>query len=130
MQKIFFALLSVLMLSSQALGSDLETRIQAMEETLKKQQKTIEEQQKTIGELKEQINNQIAAEKPKAPAAAAGKAVPEKEKTETTAAAEKTAPSGEMQTASTRAEGEGGSGGRSADEDFPRHIQSRHRARG
>jgi len=78
MKKVLFTLLCVFTLSTQAFGSDLETRIQAMEETLKKQQKTIEEQQKIIEELKEQIGNRIAAEKPKA-------------------AAEKTAPSGEIQ---------------------------------
>ncbi|MCX5841174.1 MAG: hypothetical protein NTY16_06935, partial [Deltaproteobacteria bacterium] len=63
MKKVLFILLCVLTLSTQAFGSDIETRIQAMEETLKKQQKTIEEQQKIIGELKDQIRTQIATEK-------------------------------------------------------------------
>lgn len=63
---IILSLLSFLAVSSQALGSDLESRIQAMEETLKKQQKTIEEQQNIIEELKDQIRTQIATEKPKA----------------------------------------------------------------
>ena len=65
MKKVLFTLLCVLTLSTQAFGSDLESRIQAMEETLKKQQKTIEEQQKIIGELKDQIRTQIATEKQK-----------------------------------------------------------------
>ena len=63
--------------SSQATGADIESRIQAMEETLKRQQKTIEEQQKIIGELKDQIKTQIAAEKPKT-AVAATEPIPQK----------------------------------------------------
>ncbi len=55
--------------SSQAMGADLESRIQAMEETLKKQQQTIEAQQKIIEELKDQIRIQIAAEKQTIPTA-------------------------------------------------------------
>jgi uncharacterized coiled-coil protein SlyX len=65
MKKVLFTLLCVFTLSTHAFGSDFETRIQAMEETLKKQQKTIEEQQKIIGELKDQIRTQIATEKQK-----------------------------------------------------------------
>ncbi len=59
------SLLIFLAASSQAMGGDLESRVHAMEETLKRQQKTIEEQQKIIEELKDQIKTQIAAEKPK-----------------------------------------------------------------
>ena len=59
------SLLIFLAASSQAMGGDLESRVQAMEETLKRQQKTIEEQQKIIEELKDQIKTQITAEKPK-----------------------------------------------------------------
>jgi hypothetical protein len=49
--------------SSQAFGSDLESRIQVMEDTLKKQQRTIEQQQQIIEELKVQIKAQSATEK-------------------------------------------------------------------
>ncbi|HYA14899.1 MAG TPA: type I restriction-modification enzyme R subunit C-terminal domain-containing protein [Syntrophales bacterium] len=65
MKRAVFHFICILALSSQAFGSDLESRIQAMEETLKKQQKTIEEQQKVIEELKDQIRTQVAAEKEK-----------------------------------------------------------------
>jgi hypothetical protein len=67
---MLLSLLIFLAVSDQAIGADLESRIQAMEETLKTQQKTIEEQQKIIEELKHQIRTQIAAEKPKTVAAA------------------------------------------------------------
>jgi hypothetical protein len=71
--KRIIMLLSLLIfgaVSSQAMGADLESRIQTMEETLKKQQKTIEAQQKIIEELKDQIKTQIATEKPKTAVAA------------------------------------------------------------
>jgi len=80
MKKVLFTLLCVLTLSTQAFGSDLESRIQAMEETLKKQQKTIEEQQKIIGELKDQIKTQIATEKQKPTAVIAESSEPGKQK--------------------------------------------------
>jgi hypothetical protein len=67
---MLLSLLIFLVASGHAIGADLESRIQAMEETLKRQQKTIEEQQKIIEELKDQIRTQIAAEKPKTVAAA------------------------------------------------------------
>ena len=65
MKEVLIALLCVFTLSSQAMGADLESRIQAMEETLREQQRTIEAQQKIIEELKDQIKTQVAAEKPK-----------------------------------------------------------------
>ena len=40
---------------NQAYGNDIETRLQILEEALKKQEETIKEQQKIIGELKAQI---------------------------------------------------------------------------
>jgi hypothetical protein len=66
MKKILFHLLCVITLFSQAWGSDLESRIQAMEDMLVKQQKTIEEQQKMIEVLKDQLRTETAAEKPMA----------------------------------------------------------------
>lgn len=65
MKEALITLLCVFTLSSQAMGSDLESRIQALEDTLKRQQQTIEEQQKIINELKDQIKTQISTEKPK-----------------------------------------------------------------
>ncbi len=65
MKRAMFHLLSILILTSQAFGSDLESRIQVMEETLKKQQRTIEQQQQMIEELKDQIRGQAATEKEK-----------------------------------------------------------------
>lgn len=65
MKKVLFVLLCLFVFTSQALAGDLELRVQAMEETLKKQQKIIEEQQKIIQELKEQIGIQAAGEKQK-----------------------------------------------------------------
>ncbi len=65
MKKVLFAFLCIFIFSSQSLAGDLESRIQAMEETLKKQQKIIEEQQKMIQELKEQIGLQETVDKNK-----------------------------------------------------------------
>ncbi|MEN6321163.1 MAG: hypothetical protein ABFD82_20780 [Syntrophaceae bacterium] len=58
---ILFCLLYCVAVSSTALGSDIESRIRAMEETLKKQEETIKEQQKIINELKEQIGTEMVA---------------------------------------------------------------------
>ncbi|HUH64814.1 MAG TPA: hypothetical protein VLZ07_00145 [Syntrophales bacterium] len=57
--------LCMLAITSQAMGSDVESRLQVLEETLKKQQKTIEEQQKIIDELRDQVRAQALSEKPK-----------------------------------------------------------------
>jgi hypothetical protein len=51
---ILLCLLYCVAISSPALGSDIESRIRAMEETLKKQEQTITEQQKIINEMKDQ----------------------------------------------------------------------------
>ena len=61
---ILFSLLCFFAFSNRSFGSDLESRVEAMEETLKKQQKTIEEQQKIIDDLKAQIKNVKSAEEP------------------------------------------------------------------
>jgi hypothetical protein len=45
---------------NQAQASDIETRLQILEEALKKQEETIKEQQKIIGELKAQIKTMPA----------------------------------------------------------------------
>jgi len=51
---ILLCLLYCVAISSPALGSDIESRILNMEETLKKQEETIKKQQKIINELKDQ----------------------------------------------------------------------------
>ncbi|HVO67613.1 MAG TPA: hypothetical protein VMT12_14145 [Syntrophales bacterium] len=62
---ILLSLLMFPLISSQVLASDLESRIQAMEETLRKQEETIKEQQKIINELKDQIKTVKIMEIPK-----------------------------------------------------------------
>lgn len=48
-------LVFVCSITSQALGADIESRLKALEQTIKQQGKTIEEQQKVINELKEEL---------------------------------------------------------------------------
>lgn len=48
-------LILVCAITSQAYGSDIESRLSALEKTIQQQGKTIEEQQKVIGELKEEL---------------------------------------------------------------------------
>jgi hypothetical protein len=62
---MLLSLLIFFVASGPAMAADLESRVQAMEETLREQQRTIEAQQKIIEELKDQIKTQVAAEKPK-----------------------------------------------------------------
>ncbi|MDD5167323.1 MAG: hypothetical protein PHN75_00770 [Syntrophales bacterium] len=52
---ILFIFLSLLAFVDPVRGSDIETRLQILEEALKKQEETIKEQQRLIGELKAQI---------------------------------------------------------------------------
>ncbi len=59
---ILLGLLCILTAPGQAMGSDIEARILALEETLKKQEQTIKEQQRLIGELKTQITTMAPAE--------------------------------------------------------------------
>lgn len=59
---ILLGLLCVLTAPGQAMGSDIEARIRALEETLQKQEQTIKEQQRVIGELKAQIKTVAPAE--------------------------------------------------------------------
>ena len=51
----FIFLICLLAFPYQAVGSDIESRMKTLEETLNKQQKVIEEQQKLIREMKEEL---------------------------------------------------------------------------
>jgi hypothetical protein len=59
---ILLGLLCILIAPGPVMGSDIEARIRALEETLKKQEETIKEQQIMIGDLKAQIKTMAPAD--------------------------------------------------------------------
>lgn len=60
--RVVFLSVCIFVLTGPAVAADLESRLQALEETVKLQQKTIETQQRTIEALKSRIDSQAAAE--------------------------------------------------------------------
>ncbi len=74
--RILSTVLFVGLFSSLSFAADLDSRLNALEETLKKQQKTIEEQQQTINRLRQELSamRQQTTPKPGEQAEQAGKA--------------------------------------------------------
>lgn len=68
--RVVFLSVCIFVLTGPAVAADLESRLQALEETVKLQQKTIETQQRTIEALKSRIDSQAAAEIPGTPGGA------------------------------------------------------------
>ena len=77
---LFFAIFSFCLVSP-SYGADIESRLKALEETIKTQQKMIEEQQRTIEALKEEVGRKAVAarEEGAAPAATAAEAAPSRD---------------------------------------------------